>query len=666
MNFLQLGMLLALPLAAVPVIIHLIHQQRHRTVKWAAMMFLMDAKRMNHGIDQLRQILILAMRVLALLFLIFAVSRPLVSGWLGLAMGGAADTTLILLDRSASMEETDVASGLSKRETAVRRVADALEKGVRSERIVLIDSALLQPVEIQQPSDLANLPQTGPTATRANIPGLLQAAMDYAVAQKLGNAEIWLCSDLRTGDWQPDSGAWESLRASARELPNLRWRLLTFPDGSPDNLGVQVEAVRRRELPGNSGAELLLDLEVRRQGQGPATLPFGLVVNGVRTVSEIPLEGDRQKIRGVSVAVGRESSEGWGMVELPSDRNAMDDRAFFVFAPEAARRSVVVAESEKIAAPLLAALRARVEPGAAYESDFVALSKVAQVDWDAAMLVVWQAALPAADSLEAKHLNQFVQSGRTVLFFPPDGPDANRLFGISWEDWKTAAREEQQVAWWRTDAEILANTGDGKALPLGELKVKRFRAVSGDGLILARSADGAALVMRGDVARGSALFCGLSPDPGATSLAADGVAFFVLLHRALAKGVSAGARAQQWEAGPDALGDGTWERLGSAGEALGAERGLQAGAYRSGERFRALNRPAGEGDPERLDSAELATLLAGFDYRVIEGRAGEGGALANEIWRSLVILMGLALLAEAILCLPPAPDPAKRRFESAA
>ncbi|RFC43780.1 MAG: Aerotolerance regulator N-terminal [Verrucomicrobia bacterium] len=666
MNFLQLGMLLALPLAAVPVIIHLIHQQRHRTVKWAAMMFLLDAKRMNHGIDQLRQILILAMRVLALLFLIFAVSRPLVSGWLGLAMGGVPDTTLILLDRSASMEETDVTSGLSKRETAVRRVADALEKGVRSERIVLIDSALLQPVEIRHPGDLKNLPQTGPTATRANIPGLVQAAMDYAVAQKLGNAEIWLCSDLREGDWQPDNGAWESLRASARELPNLRWRLLTFPEGSPDNLGVQVEAVRRRELPGNAGAELLLDLEVRRQGQGPVGIPFGLVVNGVRTVSEIAVEGDRQKIRGLAVPVGRDRSEGWGMVELPADRNAMDDRAYFVFAPETARRSVIVAENENIAAPLLAALRARVEPGAVYEADFVLSSKVAEVDWDVAMLVVWQAPLPAADSLEAKHLIQFVQSGRSVLFFPPTGADANRLFGIGWEEWKAAAQEERQVGWWRTDADILANTGDGKALPFGELKVKRFRGVAGDGLILARSSDGAALVMRGDVSRGAAFFCGLSPDPAATSLASDGVAFFVLLHRLLQKGVNAGARSQQWEAGLDALADGTWERLGATEEALGPERGLRAGAYRSGERFRALNRPIEEGNPERLDSAELAALLAGFDYRVIEGRAGEGGALANEIWRSLVILMGLVLLAEAVLCMPPAPDPAKRRFESPA
>jgi len=52
------------------------------------------------------------------------------------------------------------------------------------------------------------------------------------------------------------------------------------------------------------------------------------------------------------------------------------------------------------------------------------------------------------------------------------------------------------VSWWRTDSDVLANTGDGRALPLGELKVKRLRGVSGDGVSLARSVDGGSLVIR--------------------------------------------------------------------------------------------------------------------------------------------------------------------------
>ena len=71
MTFLQPALLLALPLARCRSIIHLIHLYRRRQVKWAAMMFLLAAQRMNKGLSRLRQILILALRVLAVAAIIF-------------------------------------------------------------------------------------------------------------------------------------------------------------------------------------------------------------------------------------------------------------------------------------------------------------------------------------------------------------------------------------------------------------------------------------------------------------------------------------------------------------------------------------------------------------------------------------------------------------------
>ena len=46
--------------------------------------------------------------------LIFAVSRPLAGGWLGLAAGGRADTTIILLDRSPSMQQAGAGGGAAR------------------------------------------------------------------------------------------------------------------------------------------------------------------------------------------------------------------------------------------------------------------------------------------------------------------------------------------------------------------------------------------------------------------------------------------------------------------------------------------------------------------------------------------------------------------------
>ena len=132
MSFLQPLALLGLPLVALPILIHLVNQRRHRTVNWAAMMFLVSAKRMNRGMARLRHLLILLARMLAVAVLVLAVGRPLAGGWLSGVGMGKRDATLVLLDRSASMEARDLQTGESKRSTALRKLSCSTSSSVRS------------------------------------------------------------------------------------------------------------------------------------------------------------------------------------------------------------------------------------------------------------------------------------------------------------------------------------------------------------------------------------------------------------------------------------------------------------------------------------------------------------------------------------------------------
>jgi len=66
MSFLQPILLAALPLVALPIIIHLINQRRYQTVRWGAMMFLLAAQKMSRGYSRIRQWLIMLFRMLAI------------------------------------------------------------------------------------------------------------------------------------------------------------------------------------------------------------------------------------------------------------------------------------------------------------------------------------------------------------------------------------------------------------------------------------------------------------------------------------------------------------------------------------------------------------------------------------------------------------------------
>ena len=209
MSFQNLPWLWAtIALIALPVVIHLINQYRHRTVKWAAMMFLLDAKRMTSGMARLRQVLILLARTLAVACLIFAVARPLASGWLGLAAGGAPETVIVVLDRSASMEQQNLTTGMSKRAAALEKLTEFLETTGRGNgtQLVLIESTENVAREVDSLEALRALPETAATATTADIPGMLHTALEYTTTNQIGRTDVWVCSDLRSNDWDPGGG----------------------------------------------------------------------------------------------------------------------------------------------------------------------------------------------------------------------------------------------------------------------------------------------------------------------------------------------------------------------------------------------------------------------------------------------------------------------------
>ena len=250
MSFLQPWILFALPLAAIPIVIHLINQRRYQTTQWAAMMFLLAANRMNRGYARIRQWAILALRTLVIAALVLVVGRPLSSGLLGGAIsGGGSENTIVLLDRSPSMQQHAASSELSKLESGVANLAETLSTmGVG--RVILIESNSTEPKEVESPKELLDLPEVGPSDASADIPSMMMSALDYMRSNELGQTDVWICSDLREHDWRSKDGRWSSLREAFSEFGRrVRFRLLAFPEVSSVSQVVPVNrAVRATDI----------------------------------------------------------------------------------------------------------------------------------------------------------------------------------------------------------------------------------------------------------------------------------------------------------------------------------------------------------------------------------------------------------------------------------
>ncbi|MEM0970421.1 MAG: hypothetical protein AAGJ31_13780, partial [Verrucomicrobiota bacterium] len=507
-----------------------------------------------------------------------------------------------------------------------------------------------------RPSDLLDLPETGATATHADIPSLVQRAFEFIRANRSGQTDIWVLSDLRKGDWDPDGGRWEALRDAAKGMDSVRVHLLTYPELTGGNLAVEVLSARRRERSGGN-AELLLDLRVRRTDLATEAvkLPLGVVVNGVRTVIQTELVGEELKLQGQVIPLDAETEQGWGRVELPGDGNLLDNEAYFVFSEPAPRHTVVVSEERAFLDSVLSAVEVGPERNLAFTAEALDPGKALDIPWDTTSLVVWQTALPSEGSAEKAQILEYLDRGGAMICFPPRGKSEEVFEGFGWRDWQTRPQPEEgeaMVDWWRPDSDLFQNTKSGRAIPLGELTAVRTRSLEGEGNVLARFGDLSPMMVRSPRARGALYFCTILPQPGESSLAQDGIAFYVALHRALEGGAQSLALARQAEVGKDQLPGEGWGRVAPDRVVFPGEQALQAGVFERGSQLWALNRPLQEDRSGVMTRDEVQQIWDGWRMTFLQDEAGGQTSLASEIWRAFLVMVSLALLLEALLCLP--------------
>src|SRR5688572_3867656 len=76
MNLFNPGLLWFALGGAIPIIIHLLHRQKYRRVKWAAMEFLLAALKKTQRRLRLENLILLLLRILIMIVLALALARP--------------------------------------------------------------------------------------------------------------------------------------------------------------------------------------------------------------------------------------------------------------------------------------------------------------------------------------------------------------------------------------------------------------------------------------------------------------------------------------------------------------------------------------------------------------------------------------------------------------
>jgi hypothetical protein len=267
-SFLSAAFLLALPLVAVPVAIHLYRGRQRDVILWGAMQFLAAAVTKGRRMERLEELLLMALRFAAVAALVLALARPMVqSSWLGHTTDREA---ILVLDNSLSMSrEVDGQTAMDRLKEQALDVIDSLGATEGVQILLAAGGEWLTAEAV--PADGSGrqrlretIENLQPTLGAADLLASLQAAMHLQSENDITGRRIVVFTDDQAGSWHIDAGgAWQQLaldREGAEFPITIEVVDCSLEGTEVENLAVtEVRASRNLVRPGEL-AELAADI----------------------------------------------------------------------------------------------------------------------------------------------------------------------------------------------------------------------------------------------------------------------------------------------------------------------------------------------------------------------------------------------------------------------
>ena len=417
MGFLNSAILFITAAALIPLLIHLLNRRRIKKLDFSSILFLKSLEKIKIRRLKLRQLILLILRSLIILFVVLAFARPSLKGSLSSVVGSQTRTSaVILLDNSYSMGyETPRGRLFDLARKSAKSVAGLFSEGDEVNLVVFNSETF--PLT-QEPSsrfdDLKELISEAELSYQStDFFKALNLAYDFLGKSKNLNREIYLISDL-------DRGGWSRQDVSLPHQKNVKLFLLDTGDGKR-NFAIRSLDFGSRLIKKNAPFELNARI-FNYSLETVENLLLGLYLDGKRvSQTDTHLEGNSEKEVNFSRSVDQAGIH-FGHLELSDDELLADNRRYFVFKAPDKTNVLLVGEKKEDTYYVDLALNPQEEEESAIKVEVVEISSLSQEDLSAydAVLLSNVSRLSSAQMLD---LERYIKGGGGVLFSLGDGVD---------------------------------------------------------------------------------------------------------------------------------------------------------------------------------------------------------------------------------------------------
>lgn len=348
-------------LGAIPIIIYLLFRRRYRIIRWAAMEFLLRAIKEESKRVRIQDMILLALRVLALVVAAMVVARPMLAPGTSGPLAGRAPDVVIIVDRSYSM--TTTVTAVDRLTTARKLAHDLLEslpadthvgvihmsdQAVRATEGLTTDRAL-----IARALDSAQAACVG-----ADLIPAIATALEWLKQSSAPEKRIYLVTDAQANLFAPRLDALRGLLTQVDET--VGFVVVTVPNDRVGNLAVTDLQIANRWV--QAGAPVQINVTIRDMGQ-PVQTQAGveLWVDGRKVNRQTVQFTERQARAGFQhtfTAAGLYSIE----ARLDPDAVALDNHRYLPLCVPASIGVAVIAPEARNAIPAFTFIEAAIAP----------------------------------------------------------------------------------------------------------------------------------------------------------------------------------------------------------------------------------------------------------------------------------------------------------------
>jgi hypothetical protein len=419
-TFLNITLLSALVLGALPILIHLLNRQRTQRIRFPTLRFLQALQKHQMRRVKLRQIILLILRTLAIIFAVLALSRPVLrsAGVPGLA-ARSNTASAVMLDVSGSSGAV-TSDGVVFRQAvlAVNRLAGLMGEGdrtyvlgmARPHQAVIPEGTESRTYVEESVRELTPLPLGSDISDGLDVVRPLLEDIPEA------NREIYIVSDFYGNCWDGET------ELSDRIPQDVRVFLVPVGREEVSNRAVLNTQVLSRLLEPDRPVDL--EVTVGNLSEEPGdNLFLSLYFEGRRVAqSSLSLGPDETRSLGFSI-IPESAGFLWGYVVLEDDDALLfDNRNYFtVHIPERIRVMVVGSDPD-----VISYLSLGLTPGGE-TAGTIEIREVPVTRWETADLtntdVLILADVPSISSGASRKVRNFVVRGGGLLILPGPAVD---------------------------------------------------------------------------------------------------------------------------------------------------------------------------------------------------------------------------------------------------